>query len=71
MLKCWACGHPMSGLPDEFIDPEGEEIPDIVTTCPDCLTRHVYTEDSNGNLYVTQAVKADGSVLRGPAARIR
>jgi hypothetical protein len=69
MFKCWACNSILKDMPDEFFDPEGEEEPDIVTTCPECLTRHVYTENSDGNLYITQAVKIDGSVLRGPSSR--
>ena len=68
MLNCWACNYVLSGEPDDELDSEGEEAPDIIATCPKCLTRHVYVEDEAGNLVVVEAVKANGTILDNPTA---
>ena len=63
MLSCWVCKYTLSSEPDFNDDPEDEQGVDIMITCPECLTQHIYSEDSDGNLVITQAIKADGTKL--------
>lgn len=69
MLTCWACNCVLSGDPDVQMEPEGEESPDMMTTCPDCLTQHIYTEDEDGNMVITQAIMIDSTILHQAASR--
>jgi hypothetical protein len=66
MQKCWACGHVIRAAPEVEDDRRQE---DLEVVCPECLTEHVYTEDADGNLVVTEAVRPDGTVLHAPSAR--
>ncbi len=68
MLGCWACNYVFSSKPDEQINPEGEEELDMVATCPECMTRHVYAEDEDGNMVIIHAVKADNTLLERESA---
>ncbi|MGD2080331.1 MAG: hypothetical protein PVJ36_04270 [Nitrospirota bacterium] len=58
MLDCWVCGYAIEAVPEEE-----EEAEDIEVVCPKCLTKHIYTEDADGNLVVTQAIRSDGRVI--------
>lgn len=61
MVKCWVCGYYIRAVPEEE-----EEAEDVDVVCPRCLTRHIYTEDADGNLIVTQAIRSDGTVITAP-----
>ena len=67
MLKCWTCKNILTGEPDTRPDPEEEEEFDIVATCPECLTRHFYVEDEDGNLVIAEAMDTDERVLHSPS----
>ena len=58
MQECWACGYVIEAVPEE-----DEESEDIEVVCPKCFTRHVYTEDEDGNLIVSEAIRSDGTVI--------
>ena len=40
----------------------------MVATCPECLTRHVYAEDEDGNMVIIHAIKADNTLLERKSA---
>ncbi len=69
MLTCWTCKNILPGEPD--IQPYpivgDEEEFDLVATCPECLTRHIYVEDESGNLIIIEAMDTNDRVLHSPA----
>ncbi|MFC1770122.1 hypothetical protein ACFLZI_03610 [Nitrospirota bacterium] len=64
MPSCWVCKQTLSIVPDFSFDPEDEQGVDIITTCPECLTQHLHSEDEDGNLHITKAIKTDGTRLK-------
>lgn len=67
MLKCWTCKTILTGEPDAQPEPEeGEEI-DVVATCPNCLTVHIYAEDEDGNMVIAEAIDPDDRILHRPS----
>ena len=67
MLRCWTCKSVLTGEPDSQLNPDEEEVFDVVATCPKCLTRHVYVEDEDGNLVIAEAMDTDDRVLHSPS----
>jgi hypothetical protein len=58
MQECWSCGYVIKAAPEV-----GDELEDVELVCPMCLTTHIYTEDADGNLVVSEAVRSDGKVI--------